>query len=253
MIDKGNSEQRPRPMGPDHPGPNGSRPVPRQNEEGTVSLDPWALTEAALRKWYWIFLACGLLAAGAYLYTDQRWRDSYRVSVQLVRFEMPNSTEYYKPRQLTDATFANFLRDPELLKRIGAQSKPPMSADAVAKWSMISPTRDNDIVVVMVGGTEMQQTIDLANLYATEATKYTKDLQRKEAREVNQSLTNQLAVLDRDMENLNKNLVEAPANAAQKPNQVHRSASGHYCQEGPDQGSRTATRGCKQSCRPAHG
>src|SRR5258706_15334538 len=204
MMDKNNSEQRSQATGPEHPGHNGHghRPVPRQSEQGAMALDPWALTEAALRRWYWIFLACGLLAAGAYLYTDQRWRDSYRVSVQLIRFEMPNATEYYKPRQLTDATFANFLRAPDLLKRVGAKLKPPLSADGVAKWSMVSPTRDSDVVAVMVGGTEVRQTLELANTYASEAAKYTQELQKKETSEGNQTLTNQLATVDQDMENL---------------------------------------------------
>ena len=71
----------------------------------------------------------------------------------------------------------------------------------------------------MVGGTEVRQTLELANTYASEAAKYTQELQKKEASEVNQTLTNQLATLDKDMENLTKILVTAPAAAAQMPAQ----------------------------------
>jgi len=53
---------------------------------------------------------------------------------------------------------------PELLKRIGGKAKPPISVEALTRRSVISPTRESDVVVVMVGGPDLRQTLDLANL-----------------------------------------------------------------------------------------
>ena len=208
--DKHNSEERAWQARQDT-GPNGGRPHRAENGAGNLAVDPWTLTEAVLRRWYWIFLVVGVLAGAAYYIAEQRWHNTYTASVQLIRFEMPNSTEFYKPRQLTDATFASLLKAPELLKRIAAKAKPSISPEALTKRSLISPTRDSDVVVVMVGGMDLRHTLDLANLYAREAAQYTRELQAKEAGEVNEALKTQLAQLDADLAAQKKDLATAPS------------------------------------------
>src|SRR5678816_2454056 len=211
-----NAEERPKPSGHDNSAINGRPDLAERSGDGKLAVDPWTLTEAVLRRWYWVLLTAGLLAAGTYYFAEQRWHNFYTASVQLIRFEMPNSTEFYKPRQLTDATFASLLKAPELLKRIGGKAKPPISVEALTRRSVISPTRESDVVVVMVGGPDLRQTLDLANLYAREASQYTRELQIKEASEVNEALKLQLAQMDADIASLNKSVNVAPS-PNQKP------------------------------------
>jgi len=214
MRQKDNFDEPPSRTGDVHSA-NTGRPA-RGESTGGLSVDPWTMTDAVLRRWYWIALAAVLLAAAAYFFTKQRWHSFYTASVRLIRFEMVNSTAYYKPAQLTDATFASLLKAPELLKRVSEKSKPRISPESLTKRSVVSPTRESDVVVIMIGGMNLQSTIDLANLYAKEAVAYTREVQRKEASEVNEALKAQLAKLDEDMRRFNEQIVAAPP-VSQRP------------------------------------
>src|SRR5713101_6462416 len=109
------------------PGRNGSpagapRANGRQAKPGGFALDPMSLTEGVLRRWYWMVLIGALFAGVVSFYTKHIWRNAYTASVQLMRFETLNSTEYYKARQLTDQTFASYLKSPELLQSVSAKA-----------------------------------------------------------------------------------------------------------------------------------
>ena len=118
----------------------GARANGQQEKAGGFALDPMSLTEGILRRWHWMALVGGLFAVVVFFYTKHIWRNAYTASVQLVRFEALNSTVFYKPRQLTDQTFASYLKSPELLRRIASEARPPLSPSALSSRVMISPS-----------------------------------------------------------------------------------------------------------------
>ena len=112
-----------RPRSAPHSGNGRSEAGPKAGSGG-FALDAWTLTEGVLRRWHWILLSGLGFAAIVFLYTSHIWRNDYTASVQLIRFETQNSTVYYKPRQLTDHTFASLLKAPELLQMVGSNAAP---------------------------------------------------------------------------------------------------------------------------------
>ncbi|PYX66941.1 MAG: hypothetical protein DMG78_28475, partial [Acidobacteria bacterium] len=167
-----------------------------------------------------MILVGGLFAGTVYFYTSHKWRNAYTASVQLVRFEAPNSTTFYKPRQLTDHTFASYLKAPELLQAVAPKAVPPISAGSLESRVLISPVRESDVVVVMVSALTMKDATNLANLYAAEATNFMRELQRKDAGEANESLKAQLFTTDSYIELLTKKLNSFPMNSGKPSSRV---------------------------------
>src|SRR6266850_1827861 len=199
MDEKNNRYDRPRGRRetPRHSARNG-RPHRAQNPFG-LTIDPVTLAEAVLRRWYWLLLAALFVGASAYFVTHHLWRDTYTASVQLMRFDTPNSTEYYKPRILTDHTFASLLKAPELIQRISENARPRTTPYALSSRVTVSPGKESDLVTIMVDGKNLKETVQLANLYATEAEKYTREIQSQEAAEANEKLKAQLSLTDAEL------------------------------------------------------
>src|SRR3954468_7668534 len=195
-----------------HRGGNGRSGSGQTNPFG-LSIDPLALGEAVLRRWYWLLLAGLFVGASVYVVTHHFWRDSYTASVQLMRFENLNSTEFYKPRQLTDHTFASLLKAPELIQRISEKAQPRTTPYGLSARVTVSPGKESDIVTIMVDGKNLQETVQLANLYANEAEKYTREIQQKEASEANEKLKAQLSLTDAELATNAQALNSLPSSA----------------------------------------
>ena len=170
------------------------------------SFDPWPWVEVCIRRSYWMVFAAVLLgAAGAYVGLKY-WQANYTATIQLLRFEPQNTSELFKPREFTEHTFASLLRSPELLGRVSTQTKPQISADQLAATLRVLPVPESDVVSVSVSADTPEAAVKLANLYALEAERFTKDMQAKEAAEANDYLKQQLSEMDSDVAKLNEQL-----------------------------------------------
>jgi len=182
---------------------------PDSSSNGKVpanSFDPWPWVEVCLRRSHWMILAAVLLAAAGAYVGWERWHANYTATVQLIRFEPQNTSEFFKPREYTEHTFASLLKSPELLQRISKQANPQISADQLAATVRVLPVPESDVVSVSVSAESAEAAVKLANLYATEAERFTKDVQAKEAAEANGYLKQQLAEMDGDVARLNEQL-----------------------------------------------
>jgi len=131
-----------------------------------AAFSPWPLFERLIAQWHWLLLG-GCAAAVLGLLTGiALWQTRYTANAQLLRFETPNNSEYFKPRQLSEQTFASLLRSPELLRDVSAQTKPPLSPEQVASSLTVAPERNSDVVTVSITLSNPQRAIDTANLFA---------------------------------------------------------------------------------------
>ena len=176
------------PDGPSYAG-NGHAPMP---------FSPWPLVEMLVRNWPWLLTgACGV-AGLAFLAGLGLWETRYTANAQLLRFDTPNNSAYFKPRQLSEQTFGSILRSPELMQQVSSLTKPPLSAEQLNSSLSIVPERNSDVVTVSITGRDPQKAINVANLFANEAVRFTKQWQTKEARDANVYYTNELAELEQD-------------------------------------------------------
>src|SRR6185312_15083929 len=175
---------------------NGYRPR-RQN------FDIWSAAEILAHRWHWP-IVCGILAGGAFFTLGWFYvQPKFTATAKLMRYETPGTEDFLKTQPLTQQTFSEVLAAPELKKRVGENSKPPMSQDEVSKRLKVDPVDESDVVNVYLTASTPQEAVDLANVYGQEATNYTSQLQAKQAGELaNMYLKKQVEQMDTNITEL---------------------------------------------------
>ncbi len=175
------------------------------------AADAWLFIAALGRRWPWLLLG-GAVFAGAGLYCGLFfWHTTYSASAQLLRYETPHLTAVLAAQPMAPETFASLLRAPELSQRVAAQTQPQLSAESLAKNVSVTPERNSDVIVITASAKERPAAVALANLYATEAVRFTQELQTNAAAQVNRFVTQQLAPIEDEITALNKLPLSAPA------------------------------------------
>jgi protein involved in polysaccharide export with SLBB domain/capsular polysaccharide biosynthesis protein len=180
-----------------------------------LPFDPLRLVAATLRNWKWLPIAALALLTPAIILGLFRFRNSYSVTVQLIRREVGNTIratligEAFKPRQVTVATVVNVMQSPKLLARVGSLAHPPLSNSQLLGALTIKPERDTDLIsVTMKGQGSVQATATLVNLYAQEVVALTAQMQSEEAAELEKFLKGQIEHTDTELEAVNRELLE---------------------------------------------
>lgn len=189
--------------------PRESRPA---REPAPAIIDPLSFVEMLMQRWRWLVLGGCLMAAVAALGGMILWRSSCTAVAQLIRYEPIGVGDFFKAPLLTPDTFSGILKSPELLQRVATNAQPPISAEVLAKSVFIKPEIDSDLVKVGVKGKNAQSVVNLANLYAEEAVRFTRELQKREMTELNKNyLKQQLGSMDQDLNTLQEQFKTLPS------------------------------------------
>ncbi len=203
---------------PEAPHMNANRPAGTELPPAAPpSFDLWTFIELIVRRWYWMLLGGCLLALGGYFAGQYFFQPGYLATAELLRFETANTTEYYKPRQFAQDTFASVIRSPELLQQVSRIAQPPLSVDDLDGALTITPSQNSDMLSITMAAPHPQMAVDLANLYAREAVRYSQELQRKEASGVDNILKEQLSQMDLDIQDLSGQLRSLPKQSLEQP------------------------------------
>lgn len=198
------------------PGPNGA-PSAAPAAEGGLSLpfDPVRLLAALLRNWLWLVVTGVLLGAGLLALGYYKFETSYTVETELIRRESSTTIraslqgDSFKPRQVTVQTIVTVMQSPKLLDRVGSLATPPVSGTALARMLTIKPEKETDLISVTLK-TKLgpQGSADLINLYAREVVAMTAQMQSDEAAELDKFLREQIAKIDAELDEINKESLE---------------------------------------------
>jgi hypothetical protein len=93
---------------------------------------------------------------------------------------------------------------------VAAHARPPVPAEWLAAKLNVTTERNSDVVLVAISSADRQTAVDLANLYAREAIRFTQELQSHAAARVGLFVTQQLAPLDAEISALGKIPLLAP-------------------------------------------
>jgi len=208
--------------GPANPPQNESPPDGRLRDSQAPSpqIDPWPIAEAVVKRWYLLVLggiAFGILAvlAGGVL-----WKTAYTATAQLIRNDSPALAEVWRDRETPMQTFADLLRTPELLQRVGAAADPIMTVEDLASTVVITPERNKESLNIAVTAASPELAVDLANLYAREAVRFTKELQSKDAATLNEHLKSQLTTIDGQIHQLEEQVRQSAWQSLQTDQQA---------------------------------
>ncbi|HWY75560.1 MAG TPA: hypothetical protein VN281_08080, partial [Verrucomicrobiae bacterium] len=190
------------------------------------AVDAWTLSDLLFQRWHWLVAGGLMMAALAALAGMVVWKSSRMAVAELMRYQPMGMGELFKPAEITPDTFAGWLKAPELLQRVSTNARPSVSTEVLAKTVFIKTDPESDLVKVAVRGTNAEEVVDLANLYAREAVQYMRDLQARDAEQVNRDyLKQELADMDGDITSLQQEFKGLPnsvpmANMANKLHQI---------------------------------
>ena len=164
---------------------------------GPADLLPFL--NALRRRWLWLVMGGVALALVGLVGGSLFWKNSYTASAQLLRQTSAHVLAVLGERELDPNTYASLLRAPELLERVAAQASPPLLPELLARKLNITPERNSDVLMVAVSTANQQSAVDLANLYAREAVKFTQEMQTNAAAQVSLFVTQQLTPLEAEI------------------------------------------------------
>ncbi|GAB5558396.1 MAG: hypothetical protein SynsKO_00430 [Synoicihabitans sp.] len=205
------------PSGTPLPTPNA--PEPEGGEPAMdLPVDPWRLLGGIWQRRYRIVLG-GLLGLAAGLTLGWFTTESrFQVSAQLIKREVPTSFragevgEAYRPRTLSSATLIGLAGSANVLQRVSEQSNPPVSLGLLRRSAEVAEQRGTDYLYLTLSGyTSPEDTVKLANVWATEVVDYTREMQSRESREIRQYLQNELDNNEAELERISAGLLEYTA------------------------------------------
>jgi protein involved in polysaccharide export with SLBB domain/capsular polysaccharide biosynthesis protein len=169
----------------------------------TTGFDAWAVLDLLALRWRWLVPGSLVGAVLFFLMGSYVIKPKYTATAQMLRFE--STSDYFKPAPVSAGTFADLLRAPELLRRVGAQATPQIPPETLVNNLKIDAERASDIAEVQLAARTPQQAVDLLNLYTREAVQFTKDMQAKDAGALaNDYLKPQVAQMDKDIAMLHR-------------------------------------------------
>lgn len=116
--------------------------------------------------------------------------------------------EAYRPQQLAPATLMNLMESPELIRRVAGSVVPAMSEAGLRRQVRVEPVHGTELVALMVAGRTPQAVVDVANRYAEEAVRLSRELQVAELSRMNSFCREKLAAMDGELEQLSRERVK---------------------------------------------
>jgi protein involved in polysaccharide export with SLBB domain/capsular polysaccharide biosynthesis protein len=192
---------------------------PPQQPSVNAPVGAWTVIEIVARWWYWIFLAGIVGILGGYFFGQKFFETGFIAYAELLQLDPKSSLEHYQPRQLTEEGFSRLLKSPDLLAHVGKIAKPPIRPDELGKRTKVTSDGDSEIFTLSIMAASPERAVELVNLYAQEARRFTADQQRREVGEYIELMKQQLLGMDTDLEQINKQLREVPRTTATPPSQ----------------------------------
>ena len=171
----------------------------------------WVVLDLLAQRWHWLVI-CSAVAGGCfYLLGWHLVKPKFTAWGQLLRYEAPGKSEYFRTAPVSAETFVAMIRSPELLADVGSKAVPVIPGETLNKIIKIDPEADSDMVKVQVAARDPQQAVNVLNLYLTNAVEFTR---RNEARQAallaNEYLKKEVSQMDQDISDLQEQLRKIP-------------------------------------------
>jgi capsular polysaccharide biosynthesis protein len=189
--------------------PGGAESVDQNVPAGAA--DGLEILRYVFRRWFWL-LAAGLgFGAIGFVLGIFLWKTSYTAAVELIRNEVPNVGDFFRPRQFSAETFVAMIRSPEINRRVAGDMGERVSPEAIRGRINIEADRRSEVIRLEAVGPTPDEAARLANLYAEKAMIFTRQLQVEEVQELHRAfLDHQLAKTEDQIAAVRKTLLELP-------------------------------------------
>lgn len=183
-----------------------------EEEEFELPIDPWRLATALKLRWRWMLMAAAILLIGGGL--AGYLKTGYKIGITLIqrdiaaRFEPGAEGEAFKPHVLAPQTLMLLMESPQLVQAVAEKARPPISArNLKASLSIAAERNVTDLVRLSLTGRDREALVDLANLYANEVVRMSRDLQLEEFSRMNKFYRDKASAAFAEIEKVNDELV----------------------------------------------
>ena len=180
-----------------------------------IPIDPLRLIYGVRRYWYLFLVLPGLLGSIGWVFGNSKAEDRYTVSLQLIKSEVPASVQTsasgqaFKPRDLSDDTLLSTTYSTEVLARTAKRLEPERSPGAVKSMVEITKERTNSLFYLTAHSRiSAEDAIQTVTIWAEEIIRFTNNLQREEARQMEVFISDQLDSIDRQLQKVNQQILE---------------------------------------------
>ncbi len=189
-----------------NPKPNNNGAKTPADAASASVVDIWTMLDLLGRHKALLALGIILGGAAAFFAGDKLVRPKFTASAQLLRYETPGASDFFKPdAPMTPDTFGGLIRAPELFNKVADEAVPPIPLETFVKQIKIDPDEESDLVNVTLVERTPQQAVNLLNSYLTNAVEYLKNLQAQEVRRsADTFLGKQVEQMDQDIADLDK-------------------------------------------------
>src|SRR5665213_585754 len=141
---KNNSEANGRSSGKSEDEDSEDRFQEESNRRPVKRFDAWVVLDLVAQRWRWLAPGSLVCAGLFFLLGSYVVKPKFTATAQMLRFE--TSSDYFKPAPVSAGTFADLIRSPDLLRRVGAQAVPQIPPELLIKNIKIDAERASDIV-----------------------------------------------------------------------------------------------------------
>lgn len=175
-----------------------------------LPFDPFRILDALKNKWPWWLSAGLVLGLTGFIYG--RTSTGSSLPVQLLRREMPvlqsvDKNDPFKPQQYSDQTFVNMTKAPEVLTRVAAQSKVPISPGKLSYSIVVGWDQGSELITLTFNTTlPPKEAADLMNLYVATLIDYSKEIQVRDAKDLESFYEEKLAIVSTNLDKANEEM-----------------------------------------------
>lgn len=149
-------------------------------EKSEFHVDKWRMLAALQKRWKWLVAAAAVM--GLLGFAAGYVKGKYVGSIKLIKRDTVGGTEAFKPEALSVGTVTEILYSPDLIRRVAAKARPPISAEKLANRTRVEALDKTEFVRITIQGQNVPALVDLVNLYAAEAVDFSREFQIERAK-----------------------------------------------------------------------
>jgi hypothetical protein len=191
---------------------------PSRGSKATFSLpipiDPLRLLYGVRKRWVWFLVLPVLFGIIGWIVGGTQAEDRFSVSLQLIKtggantLQTSESGQAFKPRDLSDDTLLSTTYSSEVLLRTGQRTDLKRSPGEVKSMVEIAKQRNTSLFYLTAHSrSSAEDAINVVSVWAEEIIRFTNNLQREEARQMEAFISEQLDSIEGQLEQVNQQIL----------------------------------------------
>jgi capsular polysaccharide biosynthesis protein len=179
-----------------------------------LRIDPLRFIHGVREHWIWFLVLPIALGALGWIVGSVKVEDRYSVSLQLIRtgsnttIQTTEMGQAFRPRDLSDDTLLSTTYSNEVLQRTAARVGPNRNAGHIFQMIEIAKQRNTSLFYLTAHSrVGPQDAVDVVTVWAEEIIRFTNNLQKEEAAQMEEFISEQLRSMDLQLNQVNQEIL----------------------------------------------